>query len=70
MAAIAAAVPRLVLQLIFFILILPIPEVLRRQLTQKRNRSAIRSLELEFELDALGRDAAREKADFPRQCQG
>ena len=34
--AIAAAVPRMVLRLIFFILILPIPEVLRRQLTQKR----------------------------------
>jgi hypothetical protein len=47
-------------------------------LTQKRyersNPQAFRhtgciSLEFEFELDALGRDAAREKADFPRQCQ-
>src|SRR5262249_32805309 len=35
-AAIAAAVPRMVLRLIFFILIPPIPEVLRRRLTQKR----------------------------------
>jgi hypothetical protein len=29
----------------------------------------LRTIEFEFELDALGRDAARQKADFPGQCQ-